>query len=258
MSTLDAAIQDLVMANHILANENIVDAYGHVSIRHPEHPQRFLLSCSRSPEFVQVDDILEFGMDGEPIVPGGKKPYLERFIHAGVYAARPDVHAVIHSHAADVLPFTISTRPLQPVLNTASGIGENVPVWDIRDRFGDTNILVESIAQADDLARTLAGNSVTLMRGHGFTAVGRTLVEVVKSAIYLPLNARVMLAALSLGGEIKPLSAGEIAIRLKTPIDSPAYTRAWEYWTNRVQQRAGAMTCACCGGKPDADRQQGK
>jgi ribulose-5-phosphate 4-epimerase/fuculose-1-phosphate aldolase len=252
MNGLDAAIQDLVMANHILANENIVDAYGHVSIRHPENPQRFLLSCSRSPEFVTTDDILEFGFDGEPTVPGGKKPYLERFIHAGVYAARPDVHAVIHSHAADVLPFTISTRPLQPVLNTASGIGEKVPVWDIRDNFGDTNILVESIAQANDLARTLADNSVTLMRGHGFTAVGRTLVEAVKSAIYLPLNARVMLAALSLGGEIKPLSPGEIAIRLKTPIDSPAYTRAWEYWLS------GAATCACCGGKHDTDNREGR
>jgi ribulose-5-phosphate 4-epimerase/fuculose-1-phosphate aldolase len=260
MNVLDAAIQDLVMANHILANENIVDAYGHVSVRHPENPQRFLLSCSRSPEFVAADDILEFGFDGEPVVPGGKKPYLERFIHASVYAARPDVNAVIHSHAADVLPFTISTRPLQPVLNTASGIGEHVPVWDIRDRFGDTNILVESIAQADDLASTLAGNSVTLMRGHGFTAVGRTLIEVVKSAIYLPLNARVMMAALSLGGEIKPLSPGEIAIRHKTPIDSPAYTRAWEYWTNRVKlSRVGA--CSCCGGEHgqnDTDNARGK
>jgi len=260
MNVLDAAIQDLVMANHILANENIVDAYGHVSVRHPENPQRFLLSCSRSPEFVAADDILEFGFDGEPVVPGGKKPYLERFIHAGVYAARPDVNAVIHSHAADVLPFTISTRPLQAVLNTASGIGEHVPVWDIRDHFGDTNILVESIAQADDLARTVAGNSVTLMRGHGFTAVGRTLIEAVKSAIYLPLNARVMMAALSLGGDIKPLSPGEIAIRHKTPIDSPAYTRAWEYWTNRVKlSRVG--NCSCCGGEQaqhDADNARGK
>jgi HCOMODA/2-hydroxy-3-carboxy-muconic semialdehyde decarboxylase len=256
MKVRDTVIQDLVMANHILANENIVDAYGHVSIRHPDDPQRFLLSCSRSPEFVEADDILEFGLDGEPIVPGGKKPYLERFIHAGVYAARPDVNAVIHSHAADVLPFTISSRPLQPMLNTASGIGENVPVWDIRDNFGDTNILVESIEQAGDLARTLASNSVTLMRGHGFTAVGRTLVEVVKLAIYLPLNARVMQAAVALGGEIKPLSAGEIAIRHKTPIDSPAYTRAWEYWTNRVKY-ARAASCACCGGNHDADREQG-
>jgi HCOMODA/2-hydroxy-3-carboxy-muconic semialdehyde decarboxylase len=257
MNALDAAIRDLVTANHILANENVVDAYGHVSIRHPENPERFLLSCSRSPEFVDVDDILEFGFDGQPIAVGGKKPYLERFIHAGVYAARPEVNAVIHSHAADVLPFTISTRPLQPVLNTASGIGENVPVWDIRDHFGDTNILVESIAQASDLARTLADNSVTLMRGHGFTAVGRTLIEAVKLAVYLPLNARVMLAALSLGGEIKPLSPGEIAIRHKTPIDSPAYTRAWEYWTKRVEL-ARAPACGCCGGQQGEQGQEGK
>jgi ribulose-5-phosphate 4-epimerase/fuculose-1-phosphate aldolase len=250
MSVLDAAIRDLVTANRILANEKIVDAYGHVSIRHPDNPERFLLSCSRSPEFVEADDILEFGFDGEPIVRGGKKPYLERFIHAGVYAARPDVQAVIHSHAAEVLPFSISTTPLQPVLNTASGIGEKVPVWDIRDQFGDTNLLVETIAQATDLARTLADNTVTLMRGHGFTAVGRTLIEALKTAIYLPLNAKVLMEALRLGG-VKPLSPGEIAVRLKTPIDSPAYTRAWEYWSNRAN--AAAATGCSCGGRHDKD-----
>jgi ribulose-5-phosphate 4-epimerase/fuculose-1-phosphate aldolase len=249
MSVLDAAIRDLVKANRILANEQIVDAYGHVSIRHPENPERFLLSCSRSPEFVEIDDIQEYDFDGEPVVKGGKKPYLERFIHAGIYAARPDVNAVIHSHAPETLPFGISTVPMQPVLHTASSIGAHVPVWDIRDQFGDTTLLVETIDQAHDLAKTLAENSVTLMRGHGFTAVGRTLIEVVKTAVYLPQNAKILMQALQLGGGVKSLSAGEIAVRLKTPIDSPAYTRAWEYWGNRAEA-AGTGGCSC-GGRHD-------
>src|SRR5580698_5349135 len=187
MKEVDKAIDELVMANRILASEKIVDAYGHVSIRHPVTPGRFLLSCSRSPEFVSAEDILEFGYDGEPIVAGGKQPYLERFIHAALYAARPDVNAVVHSHAEDILPFSISNTPLVPVLHTASGIGESVPVWDIRDRFGDTTLLVETIAQGNDLATTLGPNSVALMRGHGFTATGRSLTEVLKTSIYLPL-----------------------------------------------------------------------
>jgi ribulose-5-phosphate 4-epimerase/fuculose-1-phosphate aldolase len=242
METIQTAIQNLVMANRILATEKVVDAYGHVSIRHPENPQRFLLSCSRSPEFVEADDILEFGFDGQPVISGGKQPYLERFIHAGIYAARTDVHAIVHSHAVEVLPFSISTTPLQPVLNTASGIGGTVPVWDIRDRFDDTTLLVESIEQARDLAVTLAGNSVTLMRGHGFTAVGRSLLEVLKTSIYLPLNAKVLMDALRLG-PVKPLSPGEIAVRRKTPIDSPAYTRALEYWRNRAEVSSTQCTC---------------
>ncbi len=240
MENLDKAIDELVTANRILANENIVDAYGHVSIRHPVTPGRFLLSRSLSPEFVTREDILEFGFDGEAIVPGGKQPYLERFIHAAVYAARPDVNAVVHSHAEDILPFSISTTPLVPVLHTASGIGESVPVWDIRDRFGDTTLLVETMAQGTDLAAMLGSNSVALMRGHGFTAAGRSLAEVLKVSIYLPLNAKVLMQALGLGG-VKPLSRGEIAIRANIAPSSPVYTRAWEYWSNR----ANAARCDC-------------
>jgi ribulose-5-phosphate 4-epimerase/fuculose-1-phosphate aldolase len=241
MSKVDNAIQELVTANRILANEKIVDAYGHVSIRHPEIPDRFLLSCSRSPEFVEADDILEFDFNGEAVASGGKQPYLERFIHAGVYAARPDVNAVVHSHAAEILPFSISPTPLVPVLNTASSIGESVPVWDIRDHFGDTTLLVETIEQGHDLAVTLGANSVTLMRGHGFTAAGRSLTEVLKTSIYLPLNAKVLMEALRLGGA-KSLSPGEIGLRLKIAPDSPVYARAWEYWRNRANL---AARCSC-------------
>src|SRR5712692_698108 len=193
MRELGSAIRDLVIANRILARENVVDAYGHVSIRHPLHPERYLLSCSRSPELVGRSDILEFNFDGEPVDTDPRPRYLERFIHGAIYEARPEIDAVVHSHADDVLPFSISTMPLRPVIHNASGMGLHVPVWDMRDAFGDTSLLVATLEHGRDMAKTLAGASVVLMRGHGFTAVGRTLLEAVGISVYLPKNARILL-----------------------------------------------------------------
>src|SRR5579883_2472351 len=99
------AIRDLVIANRILANEKVLDAYGHVSTRHPDNPERYLISCSRSPEFVEQSDILECHMNSDPVAAESRHMYLERFIHGCIYQARPDVNAVVHSHAEDLLPF---------------------------------------------------------------------------------------------------------------------------------------------------------
>src|SRR5688572_16131029 len=159
---------DLVVANRILANENIVDAYGHVSIRHPDDPKRFFLARSLAPELVEPADIMEFDLEGNALGADSRQPYLERFIHAAVYEARADVTAVVHAHAEDVLPFGISGAALKPVIHSGSFMGEQVPVWDIRDRFGErTNLLVTNMAQGRDLAHSLAKNNVALMRGHG-------------------------------------------------------------------------------------------
>jgi len=231
---IEAALNDLVIANRILANENVVDAYGHVSVRHPRDPQRFFLARSLSPERVERGDLMEFDLEGSPAGGDARQPYLERFIHAAAYAARADVQAVVHAHAEDVLPFGITAAPLRPVIHSGSFMGEQVPVWDIRDKFGDTNLLVTSMAQGLDLARTLGGNNVALMRGHGFVAAARSLIEVVRMSVYVPRNARVLLAALRLG-EVKPLSPGEIAARNAgyKPY-SPETWRAWEYWATRA------------------------
>jgi HCOMODA/2-hydroxy-3-carboxy-muconic semialdehyde decarboxylase len=238
LSNLDNVIRELVVANRILAHEGVLDAWGHVSARHPSHPGRYLISRSRSPELVQARDILEYSLEGEPIDAKNTTPYTERHIHGGIYEARPDVHAVVHSHADDVLPFGITKAPLRPVIHTASGIGAHVPVWDIRDRFGDTDLLVSNMQQGRDLAQCLAGGYVALMRGHGFAAAGRTLREVVKTAIYLRLNARVLMDALRLG-EVKYLSQGEIDIRFALDSKSARFERAWEYWSARAGVRAG-------------------
>jgi HCOMODA/2-hydroxy-3-carboxy-muconic semialdehyde decarboxylase len=239
LSNLDSVIRELVIANRILAHEGVLDAWGHVSARHPSQPGRYLISRSRSPELVKAGDILEYALAGEAI---GRKTavpsYTERHIHGAVYEARADIHAVVHSHADDVLPFGITQAPLRPVIHTASGIGAHVPVWDIRDRFGDTDLLVSDMQQGRDLAQCLAGGYVVLMRGHGFAAAGRTLREVVKTAIYLRLNARVLMDALRLG-EVKYLSQGEIDIRFALDSKSARFERAWEYWSARAGMRAG-------------------
>src|SRR5262249_41554629 len=149
-----------------------------------------------------------------PVTDDGRPLYHERFIHGAIYQTRPDVHAVVHAHSEDVLPFAISTAPLRPVIHSGSFMGAKVPVWDIADRFGTgTNMLVTSIEQGLDLAKALGGNNVALMRGHGFAAAARSLIEAVRMSVYVPRNARALTRALALGGEIKPLHDGEIAAR---------------------------------------------
>ena len=236
MPGIDAAIDDLVIANRILAKEGVVDAYGHVSLRHPESPERFFLSRSLAPELVERGDIVEFGLDAEPVREEKRPLYLERFIHGAILAARPEVMAVVHAHAEDVLPFGIARETeLRPVIHSGSFIGAQVPVWDIAEKFGDTNLLVTNIVQGRDLAGCLAKNSVALMRGHGFAAAARTLIEVVRMSVYLPRNARALLRARQLGGEIRYLSEGEIAARNKgySPYSTETW-RAWEYWANKA------------------------
>lgn len=237
MTTLADLINDLVIANRILANEGVVDAFGHVSVRHPHHPDRYILSVSRSPELVEPGDIREFALDGTMLGDGGGQPYLERHIHGAIYEAEPEISAVIHSHAIDVLPFSVSSVPLRPVLMLASHGGAEIPVWDIADRFGDTTILVTDMAKGRDLAGRFAGHRVVLMRGHGFTAAGRSLMEVVRIAIYTPINARVLLQALSLAGDVKFLSEGEIRAReaLGPGGTNVGIRRSWEYWARRAK-----------------------
>jgi HCOMODA/2-hydroxy-3-carboxy-muconic semialdehyde decarboxylase len=234
MTDLERATADLVIANRILAHEGIVDAYGHVSVRHPRDPTRYLLARSLSPEMVQRADIMEFDLEGTPAGGDSRQPYLERFIHGAVYEARPEVLAVVHAHAEDVLPFGITATPLRPVIHSGSFMGAQVPVWDIRDRFGDTNLLVTNMPQGRDLATCLAGNNVALMRGHGFVAAARSLIEVVRMSVYVPRNARVQMAAMQLG-DVKPLSRGEIDARnAGYKPHSPETWRAWEYWATRA------------------------
>src|SRR3954451_7182649 len=171
MSSLDALIQDLVIANHILAKEDVVDDYGHVSVRHPDKPNHFFISRSLAPELIKTVDIVELDLDGQPVKDDKRSLYLERFIHAAIFAARPEVTAVVHAHAEDTLAFGVAdATKLRPVIHSGSFIGTEVPVWDIAANFGDTNLLVSNMEQGRDLAKCLGGNNVALMRGNGFAS----------------------------------------------------------------------------------------
>jgi HCOMODA/2-hydroxy-3-carboxy-muconic semialdehyde decarboxylase len=236
MSEIADLVRNLVVANRILAREDVVDAYGHVSVRHPGNPRRFLLATSVAPEMVEDAHIVEFDLECAPIKDDGRPLYHERFIHGGIYEARPDVQAVVHAHSEDVLPFSISAVPLRPVIHSGSFMGATVPVWDMADRFGpDTNMLVTNMEQARDLARCLGPHNVALMRGHGFSAAARSLIEVVRMAVYVPRNARVLMNALRLGPEIKPLHDGEIAARDAGYKPYSLETRrAWRYWAHKA------------------------
>jgi ribulose-5-phosphate 4-epimerase/fuculose-1-phosphate aldolase len=236
MTAVEQAINDLVIANRILAKEDVVDAYGHVSIRNPENPKHFFLSRSVAPELVTRDDIIELDLECQPVGGDKRSLYLERFIHGAILEARPELNSVVHAHAEDTLPFGIATAtPLRPVIHSGSFIGENVPVWDIRDHFGDTNLLVSNMVQGRDLAGALGGNNVALMSAHGFAAGARSLIEVVRISVYLARNARTILRAKQLGGEIRYLSEGEIAARNRgyTPYSTETW-RAWEYWATKA------------------------
>ena len=226
--------QRLVAANRILANEKIVDAFGHVSVRHPDNPDRYVMSRALSPALVEYADLMEFELDGTPINAQGRRGYGERMIHGAVYEARDDVNAVVHHHAYSVVPYGVTSQPLVPLTHTASVIGKHVPVWDIADKFGDTDTLARTMEKGRDLAATLADNTCVLMRGHGAVVVGATVQEAVISAVYLEINARILTQALSFGESPKTLSDREVELARKTQFSPLGRDRAWEYFCRRA------------------------
>ena len=233
MNDITPSLRQLVAANRILAHEGVVDAFGHVSLRHPENPEHYLLSQSRAPELVAMDDLMEFTLEGDPIDQRRRPMYAERPIHGGVYEARPDVQAVVHNHSPAVIPFGVTGTPLRPIFHLAAIMGEEVPVWDIRDRFGDTNLLVTTMEQGRDLARCVGPGRAALMRGHGCVVAGGSLKEAVMAAIYLQVNARLLLDSLP-WGKVTYLSAGEVEKMSATQLLPLSVNRAWEYWSMRA------------------------
>jgi len=226
MSLPERAIKDLVIANRILANLGIVDAFGDISVRDPANAARFLLARSRSASAVVPDDILAFAFDGAPLDGRAEALPTERFLHAAIYAARPDVKAVLHASPEDILPFTITRTPLRPVIASVGDMGLHVPVWDIGD---NTNLQITTLEQGRDLARCLGSSRVVLLRGEGFIVTGRTLNDVVRISVYIPRNARTIVAAAPFGPTIG-LAAGEMDARLALDPESNALRRGWEYW----------------------------
>jgi len=250
--SLEKIRHELAMANRILAREDVLDAFGHVSVRHPDDPGRYLLSRSRGPELVEPDDILEFTLDSAPVVPPTRRLYSERVIHGCIYQARPDVHAVVHHHAPSVMPFCIAGVDLVPVFHLGATMGEKAPFWDSRDEFGDTSLLVIKPEEGHSLARALGQHAMVLMRRHGATVVGGNLHEVVFRSIYSARNAEFQLRAHALGG-VGALSAGEAVLAAKHNLQPGPVERGWEYWARRLE-KAEALVRAAAGKSSAAAR----
>jgi ribulose-5-phosphate 4-epimerase/fuculose-1-phosphate aldolase len=228
-------IEDLVVASHILANEGVLDGLGHVSVRHPDNPQRYLLSRSLAPALVTSSDIMEYDLDSNALNMQGLALFLERFIHGETYRARPDVMAVIHSHSPTVIPFSISQTPLRPVFNGAAFLSPSAPVFDIRKVAGMTDLLISNGDLGKALSVTLGQGAVALLRGHGNVVVGETVQQVVYRGIQTELNARLQLQAVMLQGPLVYLAPEEAAkVNARSGPDAIQIGRTWEVWKRRA------------------------
>ena len=230
-------LDDIVVGSRILADLGIVDGFGHVSARSPTNPKHFLMSRSLAPALVTADDIMEFDENGEPVDARGRTVFLERFIHAEIYRARPDVMAVVHTHSPGVIPFSVSKMPLRPMFHNAAFIAAGAPVWDIAKDFGATDMLVRNNAIGKSLAQALGDKSIVLMRGHGDVAVGPAVKAAVFRAYYTDVNARLQSQALGLGTDITYLSAEEGA--KADAVNMVIMDRVWNLWKLRVQTLMG-------------------
>src|SRR6267143_4859595 len=227
------AIDDLVAANRILADLGVLDAYGHVSIRVPGDPKHFLLARSIAPELVTPTDILEHDLEGKAVAPPGSALFGERFIHAAVYAARPDVQAVVHNHAPALIPFGVTGVPLRPLYHMSAFLGAGVPVFDIRAAGQQTDMLVKTLPLGQALAKTLGQNNVALMRGHGALVVAPDMPRAVFRSVYTEQNARLQAQAMQLSQKVTYLDPEE-ANRAQATMEATV-ARPWELWRKKVQ-----------------------
>ncbi|MCA3236949.1 MAG: class II aldolase/adducin family protein [Curvibacter sp.] len=229
-----ALIDDLVIANHILVNEGVLDGFGHISVRHDSEPGLFLIARSMAPGLVQAADILACDLDGDVHDAQGRRTYVERFIHSEIYRARPDVMAVIHSHSPAVIPFGVTGQRLRPICHMSGFLGADVPVFEIRHAAGEsTDLLIRNQALGQALAASLGSGSVGLMRGHGNVVVGVSIQQVVFRAIYTESNARLQSEAMRMG-EIEFLTPGEA--QAASDMNDEHLGRPWEVWKRRAQQ----------------------
>lgn len=223
--------EKLVYANRILYDQGVVDGLGHVSARHPSEPGVFLLSCNRAPALVRRPDIVCYDLDGNAVSETTERPYLERFIHGEIYRARPDVMAVVHSHSPSVIPFGATRQQLRPIFHMSGFLGEGSALFDIRDRHGDTDMLIRDPELGRSLAESLGRHSCVLMRGHGSTTVGISVEQVVFRAIYAEVNAKLQLQAHGLG-EVTFLTEREA--QLGSDVNDGQIPRSWDLWKRRV------------------------
>jgi ribulose-5-phosphate 4-epimerase/fuculose-1-phosphate aldolase len=229
------AVADVVSANHILFDQGIVDAFGHVSARNPDDPASFLMSRNLAPALVTAADVVTYAVaSGEALAADAPRPYLERYIHSEIYKARPDVMAVVHNHSPGLLPFGfVKGARFKPVCHMCGFLGAGAPLFEIRDTAGTaTDLLIRNRELGAALAASLGSAQMVLMRGHGCTVVAESVRLAVYRCIYSEVNAKLLLQGLALG-EVQTLTPEEAeAARISTEgqVDRP-----WNLWKAQAQ-----------------------
>jgi ribulose-5-phosphate 4-epimerase/fuculose-1-phosphate aldolase len=237
-NTLIEARRELALANRIVANEGVIDAFGHVSMRHPDNPGRYLLSRSRAPELVTPEDFIEYDLDSQPVRDSGMPQYSERVIHGEIYKARPEVMSVCHHHSPAFMPLLATGTDYMPVFHLGAVGGIKPPFWDQHDEFGDTNMLVIKPAEGASLARALGTHWMVLMRRHGVTVAGTSVRDCVFRSIYSARNAEYQVRSMTIGA-VASLSPGETQLAGQITAKTTGLTRSWEYWSMRVAKSGG-------------------
>jgi ribulose-5-phosphate 4-epimerase/fuculose-1-phosphate aldolase len=227
-----SVLEDLAAASRILADQGVFDAAGHVSMRHPGHPGRFLMSRSLAPQLITADDIMEFDLDCNAIDPRGRNGFIERYLHGEIFKARPDVMAIAHSHSPSTIAFGLSNVPMRAMYHNAAFLAAGVPVFDIRDKFGTTDIVISSADKGAALAAVLADKPVALLRAHGMVAVGPSLPVAVFRAIFTVTSANIQHQVLALGGPVAALDEEEG--RIADVVNVQTVGRSWDLWKKRV------------------------
>ena len=230
-TNLDSLLDDLVAANRILAGLGVLDGFGHVSVRHPEREGCYLLSRSLAPELVTRDDVMTYDFASVAQDGDTRAPYLERFIHGEIYARQPDVQSVVHSHSAPVVPFAASSVPLRPIYHMSGFLHAGAPVFEMREKFGMTDMLIRNNAQGAALAEKLERGNVVLMRGHGYCTVGGSIAEAVFRAYYTQQNADLQQRAIALGGTVTYLTEKEGALYDES--NRSVIGRPWALWKSK-------------------------
>lgn len=243
-SSLKEARAELSLANRIVAHEGIIDAFGHVSMRHPDNPNHYFLSRSRAPELVEPGDFVEYDLDSNPIKDPGVGQYSERVIHGEIYKARPDVMSVCHHHSPAFMPLLANGIDYVPVFHLGAVGGIKPPFWDQHDEFGDTNMLVIQPEEGASLARAMGKGMMVLMRRHGVTVAGTSVKDCVFRCVFSARNAAYQVQALSIGSNIASLTPGEAQLAGSISSKTTGLTRSWEYWSMRVAKAGGALPAA--------------
>lgn len=252
-NTLLEARHELALANRIVANEGVIDAFGHVSMRHPDNPNRYLLSRSRAPELVTADDFIEYDINSQPLRDPGVGQYSERVIHGEIYKARPEVNSVCHHHCPAFMPLLATGTDYMPIFHLGAVGGIRPPFWDQRDEFGDTNMLVVKPEEGASLARALGKHWMVLMMRHGVTVAGISVRDCVFRSVYSARNAEYQVRALTIGSDIATLSPGETKLAGQISAKTTGLMRSWEYWSMRIanKDRAAAAKTAKPASKTD-------